>query len=426
MARRVLVLALALAACGCGSRCKTVAAVRTALTSRVGAPNRGTDVEVSVPLARANAVIEDLLKQQPLTVPLDVPDLGLVDITMGPLSATVSSLVLQPGPPGRLRFAVRLRIDDPQQEVTTIVATAEVEPMLTRANGAAEIAIGLGPENVLQLRPELGPDATAKLGGAVTRWLPTKLAGKLPQALVDAAANKLGGHLTGAVWSALQKTLLVRLGELTKVRLRLPDVPVSHVEIHSVTSPELLVVTILSDLPVRAGLRSVVVPSAEVTVRISGSAAAELANWAIDSGHAPQWYTRSLNPSPHGEYRPRFDFIPGSSHPLKVYALQERHGCSYFRVGVRAKLAMKGRDLVVTATDRDLEAMAANPALEAAAWVKYFVTGAIDESKKVAAHTRLSIGGRTLLTQVISADLANNELAFGLQFSAGPPATAAR
>ena len=405
MARRVLVLALALAACGCGSRCKTVAAVRTALTSRVGAPNRGTDVEVSVPLARANAVIEDLLKQQPLTVPLDVPDLGLVDITMGPLSATVSSLVLQPGPPGRLRFAVRLRIDDPQQEVTTIVATAEVEPMLTRANGAAEIAIGLGPENVLQLRPELGPDATAKLGGA---------------------ANKLGGHLTGAVWSALQKTLLVRLGELTKVRLRLPDVPVSHVEIHSVTSPELLVVTILSDLPVRAGLRSVVVPSAEVTVRISGSAAAELANWAIDSGHAPQWYTRSLNPSPHGEYRPRFDFIPGSSHPLKVYALQERHGCSYFRVGVRAKLAMKGRDLVVTATDRDLEAMAANPALEAAAWVKYFVTGAIDESKKVAAHTRLSIGGRTLLTQVISADLANNELAFGLQFSAGPPATAAR
>ena len=412
--------ALGLVATGCGSRCKDVAAVRTKLTTRTGAPNRGADVQVTIPLARANALIAELLQQQPLTVPLEVPDLGPVQITTHPLTATVREVKLLPGAPGRVRFAVRLDIDDPDEQVTSISAIAEIEPVLTRETGAAQLSIGIGPENVLSLKPELGPDATAKLGGAVSRWMPSKLKDKLPQPLVDAAARKLGGHLTGAAWTVLQKTLLVRLGDLTRLRLRLPDVPVARVDLHSASAPDVLVVDLMSDLPIRGGLAPAGTMPAEITVRIAGSAAAELANWAIDQRLAPQWYTRSLKPSPNGEFRPRFDYLPGRSHPIKVYAFQERGGCSYFRVGVNAKVALRKGELIVTATDRDLEASTANPAIEAAAWVKYFLTGAIDRSKHVAAHTQLTIGGRTLLTEVVSAELAHDELAFGLQFTAGP------
>lgn len=420
---RVVLVVIALAGTGCGARCKDVVAARTALTSRTGAPNRGADVQVVVPLAQANDVLAELLRQQPMTVPLDVPDLGLVAATIRPLTASVREVELVPGAPGRVRFVVQLAIDDPDQEVTMITATAEVEPVLSRAGGAAELAIGLGPQNVLKLRPELGAEGRAKLGGAVSRWLPEKLKGKLPQPLVDAAAAKLGNHLTGAAWSVLQKTLLVKLGEVTTVKLRLPDVPVAHVDVRSVSAPDLLLVDIASDLPIRAGLAPLASPPAEITVRIAGSAAAELANWAIDQGHAPRWYTRGLAPSPEGEFRPRFDYLPGTSHPLKVYAFQERGGCSYFKVGVAATLGMDGDKLVATATDRDLETSEANTVVEVAAWVKYFVTGGLDRSKKVAAHTRLAIGSRALETQVVSAALARDELTFGLAVTA-PHATA--
>lgn len=411
-----LVALSCLVAAGCGSRCKDVAAVRTALTSRAAAPNRSADLQVTVPLARANAVIAELLAQKPLTVPLDVPDLGPLEISTT-LTATVTRLVLEPGPPGVVRVAVSLSIDDPQQQVTAIDAVAELEPQIT----SDELGIGIGPENVVKLVPVLGAGAQQKLGAAVTRWMPDRIASKIPQAVVDLAASKLGSHLTGAAWTVLQKTLFVKLGELTRVKLRLPDVPIANVSLASVRSPDTLVVGILTSLPVRAGLAPGAPASTDVTVRISGSAAAELANWSLDEGHAPQWYTRSLKPSPSGEFRPRFDYLAGSSHPLKVFAFQERGGCSYFKIGVAARVRMAGAKLEVTATDRELEAQNANVAIEAAAWVKFFTTGWVDRSKQVAARTQLSIGGRTLLAEVTSAEHARGELAFGFAFSGDPP-----
>ena len=44
----------------------------------------------------------------------------------------------------------------------------------------------------------------------------------------------------------------------------------------------------------------------------------------------------------------RFDYVAEDrSHPFKVFAFQERGGCSYFKVGVRATVAMKGDTLPV-------------------------------------------------------------------------------
>ncbi|MBA3463151.1 MAG: hypothetical protein H0T46_24555 [Deltaproteobacteria bacterium] len=422
MTRALVVLAAVLAS-GCGSRCKDVAAARTALTSRVGVSNRGADVRVSIPMARANTAIAELLQQKALTVPLDPPDLAPIQVATT-LTATVKQLMIVPGSRGHVRFAVVVEIDDPTGNVTAIDAIAEIEPELTRANGASVLAIGIGPQNVLKLKPTLTPAAKAKLGGAAMRWIPANVKAKLPPALVDVAAGKLGEHLTGAAWTALQKTLFLKLGELTAMKLRLPDVPVASVGIQSLTAPDTLVIEIGTDLPVRAGLGPAASVPTEMTVQIAGSVAAELANWAIDKGHAPQWYTRSLAPASKGDFRPRFDYAPGTSHALKVYAFQERGGCSYFKVGVAAKIGMSGDKLLATATDREIEAMNANVAIEAAAWVKYFLVGWVNKSKKVAAHTQLTIGGRALLTEVVSARLANDELAFGLALS-GDPSSAA-
>jgi hypothetical protein len=414
---RALALAIGLLATGCGSRCQEVARARTALVTRAPAAERGADVEVRVPFDRANTLIEALLEAAPLTVPLDVPDLGPLELTVPGLTATAREVRLQAGGPGKIRFATRLEIRDDAELVTTLAVVAEVAPVLERKDGAAELVIGFGPQNLLALTVEPRPDATHPLRAAVARWLPAKLRDRVPAPLLDAAADRLGHHLTGAAYRGLQATLLKRLGELTRLRLRLPEVPVAHVAISS--TARTLVVGIATDLAVRRGLTPTTDPDDEVSVRISGSAAAELANWAIDHGHAPRAYDRSLKPRPEGEFGPRFDYVTEDRRPpLKVYAFQDRGGCSYFRVGIAPELAMEGDRLKVTARDRDLERTCASPVLEWLAWMKYFVAGWVDRSKVVAAHTRLAGGGRALETQVVGASLSRDELRFALRFSA--------
>ncbi|MGE0869664.1 MAG: hypothetical protein AB7P03_13950 [Kofleriaceae bacterium] len=404
---------------GCAARCPEVARQRAALASRTGMPDRAADLRVRVPLERANEVIAELLAAEPLTAKLEVPDLRLLRFA-DPLSASVRSVTLAATEPERVRFAVELDVDGSDSWLEAMTAIVEVEPRIERVDGGCELVIGVGPENLVSVTPRLGPQALARLAGAITRGLPGDLRRRLPAGAVAAAAASLGNHLTGAAYRALRATLLTRVGEVSRVRFRLPDVPIASTAIRSEDGA--LIVELLTDLPVRRGLERAqpderVPTTRELSVQMTGSAAAELANWAIDEGHAPRWFDRGLAPRPRGEYRPRFDYIAeDQAHPIKVFVFQERGGCSYFRMGVAATLAVHGDELEVTATDRKLEDQCASPLIEAVAWTKYFLFGWIDRSRRAAAHTRLVVGGHVLETRVVHAALADDELAFELVF----------
>jgi hypothetical protein len=410
-------IALSLLAAGCGSRCKEVATARDALTNRAPAANRSADIRVTVPFERADALLAEGLAAAPLTMALEAPGLGPIEIAIPEIAATVREVHLMAGAPGKIRFAIRVNVTEPTSEIATLEVVAEVEPKLVREGAVTSLVIGFGPENLLEIAPALGPEAKASLDGAVARWVPEKLKAKVPRLVLDAAASKLGKHLTGKAYEAVRGSLLKRLGELTRLNLKLPDVPVAKVELRSTETA--LIADLTTDLPVRAGLAPSADTASEVSVVLSGSTVAELANWAIDHNHAPQWYSRSLKPSPSGEFRPRFDYVAeDAGHPFKVYAFQERGGCSYFRVGVKASVTMDGDKLEVGALDRALEASAANAVVEVAAWVKYFLTGSIDRSKSLVAKTQLTVGGRTLETKVVGAALTRDELQFQLRFAA--------
>ncbi len=416
-------LALAVLASGCGSHCKEVASARDALANRALAPDRGHDVRVTVPFERANTLFAESLAAQPLTMGLEAPSLGPIEITIPEIAASVRQVVLLPADAGKVRFSISVEVRDVAAEIAMLNVIAEVAPRVEKVDGMTRLVIGFGPENLLSVTPELGPEAKTTLDGAISRWVPEKLKGKVPRLVLDAARSKLGSHLTGRAYEALRETLIKRLGEMTRMTLRLPEVPVAEVDIRSTQT--LLVVEILTDLPVRRGLAPANGDPTDVGVVLSGSAVAELANWAIDQGIAPQWYTRSIVPAPNGEFRPRFDYLAENrGHPFKVYAFQERGGCSYFKVGVRASVALDGDKLEVTALDRALEASAANAVVEAAAWVKFFLTGSIDRSKTIVARTQLTVGGRTLQTQVVGAALTDDELQFQLRFTPVPPPSA--
>lgn len=411
----IALLATAVALAGCGSRCADVRAARATLAARPVATAPTPDVRVTVPLARANAVIAEVLARAPWTVPLALPDLGpLAPVIPGGLRASVARVELRPGAPGHVQVAVTLAIADDDATIATLALEIALAPEVERAHGDVALAFGIRPADLLAIEPTLGPDAAAALGAAIERWLPPSARGRVPAVLRDAAASRLATYLTGAAYRGLHDLLLVRLGEVTRLRLQLPDVPVADVAIRSLTDPAALLVEIHTGLPIRRGLGAPATPAApgdEVAVAVAASTVAELANWAIASGRAPRWYDRSLTPTPSGAFRPRFDYVaeePG--HPWKVHVLQERDGCSYFRVGVRVAIALEGDQLRATALDRDLERAIASPVISAAAWVKYLVVGSLDRTRRRVAHVQLTIAGQALTTRLTQVALVDGEL----------------
>ncbi len=420
-ARRVLVMIAAGWLAGCGSRCPEIAATRRALVERTAiAP--GPHVEVRSPLDRANAFIAELLRDQPLAVPIELPGLGLA-LSSHELTAVAREVRVRPALPDRIRFAIRIEIEDAQQPVTTLAVETEVTPTVARGNGITELVTGFGPENLIAVTPELGPRAERALGDAIARWLPPVVRDRLPRSVLDRGARELASYLTGRAYRVLQATLLRRLGEVTRLRLRLPDLPIASATLRSSATPtEALTIDLATDLPVRRGLTASPPAGDEVMVRLSGSTATELANWAIERGHLPQHYTRSLEPKPDGEYRPYVDYLATDrARPVKIHVFQDRGGCSYFQVGLRLEMRIIGDKLEVSALDRIVESADASVPIEIALWLKQLIQGSVDRSRQAAAHTQLTVGGRSFTTRAVRAAVVDDELQFELQFSSVAP-----
>jgi hypothetical protein len=416
--------ALAAAGAACGSRCRDIAARQQALARRAPAAG-GPHLQLRLPFRRADELIAESLRQEPLAAAIEVPELpGIGRFLRGRLDASVREVRLLPAGPDRVRFAIKLDVTHDAEPLTGLEVDAEVAPVVVREAGSVAIVIGFGPRNLLRVRPRLAPDAGRALANAIERSLPASLRRRVPRALLDEAAGPLAEHLAGAAFDGLRALLLPRLGEMTRLRIRLPDVPIARVSLRSAAtaardpaSPHALELDIATDLPVRRGLsRRRTIAGDEIELRISGSASAELANWAIDRGHLPQRYTRSLAPDPQGQFRPHLDYIAGLPvRPFKIHVFQERGGCSYFLVGLRPEVAMRGGKLEVAALDHRIEEVDGPAHIQLAVWLKQLLVRSVDRTRRLAAETRFEIGRRAFTTRAVGARFDGDELAFQLR-----------
>jgi hypothetical protein len=397
---------VAVAASACGSHCPDVAAPRR---SAVSAPH----ARVYIPFARANAFIAEVIRDEPIVVPVELPDLTPL-VPIHPLSAIARDVRLVPARADRVGVAIRIDVADADVPVTSLAIETEIEPRLVRDHDATELVIGFGPDNLVAVRPVLADGARAALADAIAKQLPPAVRDRIPRVVLERAADAAATHLGGAAYELLRRTLLKRLGELTSVRVRLPELPIARVAIAS--TADALAIDVVSDLPVRDGLAATATVGDEITVRIAGSAVAELANWAIDRGHLPQRYTRDLEPKPDGAYRPYFDYrVDDRARPLKVSVVQQRGGCARFDVGMRVELHVVDDRLDIDLLDRYVEHAHASRLLEIGLWLKQLVQGSIDRSRRAAAHVRFVIGGRTFTTRATSAEIRDGELRVALR-----------
>ncbi len=422
--RPAALIALAVAGhLGCGGPCQRVAHARDVAMARP-APATGPHLRLRLPFAVANALIADVLAGLP-PVPVTLGRLGPLATVIGDLTAVPRAVTLGPAGPGLVHVELAVELRDRDGVLLTLATAADLDPTIDRTGDEVAITIGLTPARIDRLELDLGDDIARALGGVLAARLPAAARARVPRFVIDQVAAAATEEIASGTWLLLRHTLLPRLGELTRIRIALPPIPVASIALTSTTAtaaaPAELDLAIVTSLPVRAAVADPGPPLAAdaIELAVSGSAIAELGNWAIASGHAPARYQRSLKPAPDGEYVPRLDWRDGHARPLLVHVDRVAGGCEWFTVGVTPTLAVRGERIVAGARTRTFERVLGPAYLHVAAWLKQLLQGAV--SRKVAAAATVTVGGRQVNARLRAVDLDGAGVRAAAALTLAPP-----
>ncbi len=253
--------------------------------------------------------------------------------------------------------------------------------------------------------------------------LPAAIRALTPRAVINAAASKLVARLGEEGFALLRRPLLRRLGTISGLRVKLPDLPLERVELWTLkarpgAAPAALALDLFTALPVRGALpRSpspLPAPPDALQVRVAGSVVAELTNWAIDRGLLPRRYDKELRPKPKGGFRPHFDWRAGQPRPLKVHVFRTRRPCAHVLVGARAEVRVAGDRLKVSITDKQVERVEGPPLVKLGLWFDGLWSTAVRKTRARAATVVLKRGKHEIKLRVRAAVLTDEELAFAL------------
>jgi hypothetical protein len=422
MAGRALVLAAVVsAAAACAPVCREMAADREAFFAR-RATSSSPHATVFVPFALGDRLIAArLARVAPIGAPVALP--GRVGSVLGSIRLAPRRVTLRPAPADRL--GLRAEIDVVAAGETLISATLDFDarPEADVANG--RLAVGLRAGDITSARPSLGPDAVERLARAIRARLPAVAAAVLPEAEVRALARSLTDFLGAELGAAIVRSgLLAPLGEITRVAVAIPIVPIARFELGSVGGAAGgLLVGITSTLPVGASVSTAVEgvgDPATVAVRISGDAVAEIGNWALATGRVPRRYDGAMHAKATGEFTPGLRWIAGP-RPLKILAWRVTEPCLRARVGAEPRLALAGGELVAGIDDGVVEEVRGSLLVEAGAWIKEMGADAIRFSKRAIASARVSVAGVPIEGRVTRAFLLDGTFGVDVAVSSSSP-----
>ena len=405
---------------GCGGPCKQVRSEWDAVHAR-RTPAAEPHARLQIPYAVANRLITEVIGRD-LEVPFNLDALSPVLPYLSSLRAVVRSVTLEPAAAGKVRFVIHVELVDDAGLLIGLRTHADVAPRVELDGDAPVVTLAVRAEDLARLRPELGDRAGELLGSALLARVPDDLRGRVPRRVIDRIAVRIVEALTDQGYRLLRDTLLTRLGELTRLRFELPAIPISRIDLASFEDPvPTLELALVTSLPVRAGVATAV-PSADlIMVHIAGSAAAELGNWGIAQGHLPPRYTRKLQPAADGPYVPHFDWrSTNAARPLLVHMFALEDGCAHFAAGAKPHVRVSDGKVFANVSNRRLEHSVGPPVLELLANVNGFFQRSVSKTKSAAASTKITLGGRQVSAEVVSAEVTASDLHVGLTLSVAP------
>lgn len=411
-------IAAAVVAAGCRVKCRTLPDAQAAVRARALPPASGDrpHAQLRLPHHRVNALLADVVADDPPAVTMPNP---LRLIPLGELRVVARRVELGAAGPDRIGFTVVLALEHDRRVLTTMELDIEGRPELVRGDSGAAIEIAFDGDSVRAVRPRLGADAIAKLAVVLPQHLPESLRDRIPGPLLATAAGQLISYVAEESFPLVRRTLLARLGEVTRSRVSLPELPIERIRARTVELPQPgLAIDIFTSLPVTGGLAAEAddwAPvSATAELRFAGPTVAEVANWSITAGHLPRQYNRELEPRDGGDYVPVYAWGQ-SGRPLRIHVFQIEGRCNWIEVGARPRAELDGDKLVVSVDDGNIErVIEGSPLVRFGVWVKRLSSGAIARSQSVAAGTTVTVGKRTVRARVVDVSISGDELRFAI------------
>jgi hypothetical protein len=402
----------AAAQAGCGATCDRIEDDREEFLAR-RAKNADTHVELLVPFAVAERLVAaEVAAVKPFDVKL--PGLGGLADYFGELTVAPTRVRLRAAAPELVGFRLDFDVRSDGKKAFALFLEAEVRPEIDLAAG--KVILGFTPEALATAKPGIPKDAKKDLGGLIYARIPAAARILVPRSLVDAAAGSAVELLVKSFYAKAKERMLPKLAETSRFELALPAVPLASVAITSTDAGGgRLRLAIVTALPVRAGIAApptdAPAPSAErITVRLSGSALAELVNWAMGKGLLPDRYDDKGKAKADGALRPGLDWMKGDERPMKVILWDLEKPC--MRITMSAKPAIEVADgkLSIQAKDTETDDVEASAFTKVGVWFYLLWKDAMKLKQKTDARIKMVAAGRELEIAVEQAAIERDEL----------------
>jgi hypothetical protein len=404
---------------GCAGPCKQIAAERDAFRSAVTTEqSSGPHLRLVVPGQVVEKAWTAALRELP-TTRAEIPGLGRVAEYAPKLDITPRSVRLVADKDDALRIGVDFDVKDGGRTLFGLQMEGEAPIQLRPEKGELEVV--LRADALKKVTPRLGDGASDALTDALWSRIPSLVQRMVPRSQVRRLADEGVKALAERSYDLLRARVLSKLGEVTRFKAKIPDVPISALALE-MTEKRSLVVEARTTLaaPALGGLRERNTPHLSMSL----PAVAGLANYAMGKGTIPSRYTREGKADAAGTYEPGLAWQSGQ-RPLKVNVWNTSGICVGARVGATPQVSLtknaKGKQTVkLEVSDGTVEDIQGPPFFELGAWAVTPWLDAFELSQEVATGTELAVSGKGWKVGVESLKLTGDHLEVDLDI--GVPA----
>jgi hypothetical protein len=405
----------------CGATCDRIEKDRKQFLARKGT-NTDTHVEVTIPFAVANRLVAPhVLKVKPIAVNLS--GLGNLAGYFGELSIAPTRVTIEAGGRDYVGFHLDFDVQRDGNRVFAMYLESEVRPEIDIE--ARKVVIGFTPEVLEKARPGLSKDAKGDLSEVIYSQIPAPARLLIPRSAVDGVVDSALKRLIDGFYSRTHARLLPMLSKMSRVELALPNVPLAAARISSSTANGgYLRLEMTTSLPVKKGVAASRKGKSElsrgnITLRTSGSVAAELVNWSLAKGKLPARYDAKGKPQENGELRPGLDWIAGDERPMKIYLWDLEKPCMRLNMSAKPAIAVVGDNVEIKAENIETDGVEASAFTRVGAWFRLLWKDAMNVNKKSPARIRTIVAGQEMEAVVKKAAMERDELVVEVSLTAG-------
>ena len=384
---------------------------------QAAAPSAGWDLALSLPTARLDKLIAPEVKKLP-KFGFAAP--SVAGLSIPKLQVVVEAVRVRPAPKNMLGYAVRVSLRAGGKRILVLDLEGRSPARFDAARG--ELRIALDETRPSDLKVKIDSSGTKALSAWLYQQLPSQVRQFTPRSVVDSAVNTLAKSAVANIGPQLDKHAPDLFSQVAAIELDFEGLPVAQVEVNSAEG--YLEVLARSTL---AGSRALAAPRGRVSgvdaslgqLKLSGAAAAALANQAIDDGDIPERWNREGEEDPKGEFRARVDWADGQ-RPLKVELYAEnKPDCAHLRLAATPKLAVEKNGAIRFSTqDAQLEKVVRGN-LKVRTAIAFSGVGRRTFSmvERVASSFELDAGGRSLRVRARTAQADARQVVLGFELA---------